>query len=86
MNPEKLQDLQQHCFRIADFFSSQQPFIVNQWRLLLQQQAHVSTINEYLPVHIYGLLARQWVAMQAQRLKNKVRRWARHITSTTKPR
>lgn len=86
MNPEKLQDLQQHCFRIADFFSSQQPFIVNQWRLLLQQQAHVSTINEYLPVHIYGLLTRQWVAMQAQRLKNKVRRWARHLTSITKPR
>ena len=86
MTPEKLQDLQRHCSRVADLFASKQPLIVNQWRLLLQQQTHVSTINEYLPGHIYGLLARQWVAMQAQRLKNKLRRWARHLTSTTKPR
>ena len=83
LNPENLQDLKQHCSRIADLFSSQQALIVNQWRLLLQQPMHAETINEYLAGHIYGLLARQWLTMQVQRLKNKLRRWARPLNRTT---
>jgi glycosyltransferase involved in cell wall biosynthesis len=83
LNPEKLEDLKQHCSRIADLFSSQQALIVNQWRLLLQQPMHAETINEYLAGHIYGLLARQWLTMQVQRLKNKLRRWARPLNRTT---
>ena len=86
MNPEKLHVLQQHCSRIADLYSSQQPLILNQWRLLLQQQTHPSTINEYLPGPIYGLLATQWMAMQIQRLKNKLRHWGRHLGTPTQPR
>lgn len=83
LSADKLHNLRQHCWRIADLFSSQQPLIVNQWRLLLQQQTHTSTINEYLPGQIYKLLARQWMAMQAQRMKNKLRGWAKHLSKTT---
>jgi len=86
LGPDKLHELQQHCWRVADLFSSQQPLIVNQWRLLLQQHTHPSTINEYLPAPVYGLLATQWMTMQIQRLKHKLRSWGRQLSTPTQPR
>lgn len=74
--------LHQHCERIADLFSSQQTFIISQWRLLLYQLPASGKINEYLPASIYALITRQWAVMLAQRIKQALRSWGRHLMRT----
>jgi len=76
------QRLYQHCNRIADLFSSQQKLIINQWRLLLHQQATSGKVNEYLSASIYALITRQWAVMYAQRIKQTFRRWIGHLVRT----
>ena len=65
--------LRHHCLRVAELFSAQQPLIVNQWRLLLQQPTPRVRVNEYLNGTIYRLLLREWLVMSLQALRQRLR-------------
>jgi hypothetical protein len=65
--------LRQHCRRVAELFSAQQPLIVSQWRLLLQQPTPRVKVNEYLNGKIYRLLLREWLVMSLQALRQRLR-------------
>jgi hypothetical protein len=65
--------LRHHCLRVAELFSAQQPLIVSQWRLLLQQPTPRLKVNEYLNGKIYRLLLREWLVMSLQALRQRLR-------------
>ena len=65
--------LRDHCLRVAELFSAQQPLIVSQWRLLLQQPTPRVRVNEYLNGRIYRLLLREWLVMSLQALRQRLR-------------
>ena len=65
--------LRQHCRRVAELFSAQQPLIVSQWRLLLQQPTPRVRVDEYLNGKIYRLLLREWVVMGLQALRQSLK-------------
>jgi len=65
--------LRDHCLRIAELFSAQQPLIVSQWRLLLQQPTPRVKVNEHLNGRIYLLLLREWLVMSLQSLRKRLR-------------
>jgi glycosyltransferase involved in cell wall biosynthesis len=74
LQPGDQQHIQrEHCRRVAELFSAQQPLIVSQWRLLLQQPTSRVKVNEYLNGKIYRLLLREWLVMSLQSLRQRLR-------------
>jgi glycosyltransferase involved in cell wall biosynthesis len=74
LQPGDQQHIQrEHCRRVAELFSAQQPLIVSQWRLLLQQPTPRVKVNEYLNGKIYRLLLREWLVMSLQSLRQRLR-------------
>jgi hypothetical protein len=63
-----------YCSQIGSDFSSKQSHIISQWSLLLSKPEQKLCVNEHLPMSAIRLLAKNFIAIQINRVKRIIRR------------
>jgi hypothetical protein len=69
------QKLHEYCYHIGSSFSCQQPYLIQQWLLLLTKPEQQVNINPILPPAAVRSLLKNYVEHNINRCKQSLKRW-----------